>query len=387
MKTKYFIFLYALITLFLTNNSFCAKNEIENQQKSNNFVSIIERPYRGRGINPALPQKIDFTVFRFPHRPRIDTIPNKSVVDTSQAIQHNASNVFLSLPQKISHQIILESITSNICLENDIKEALKLSRVSKQFNKLSSQDIGQYLSHYSQEEKDAAFKKLFRETADSTYANKRQAAFILIYAGAHCDLYFGLAISQNDSAMIRTFLAHKANPNQKTGLAPIFFSAKTTEIAQLFIAQGIDINASDECLDTNILWHNIFRNPSSELIRLFLEHGADARKIQTYTGNCIFHHLAEIRRVIIESHSDYIIIGELLFDAAPDMINTLNKNNQTPLDFLMTMPHDCWNKGLISPLIALFKKHGAKTAQQLESDKSKPRPCFIMQPIVGNMRY
>jgi hypothetical protein len=68
-------------------------------------------------------------------------------------------------------------------------------------------------------------------------------------------------------------------------------------------------------------------------------------------------------------YNDYIKIGELLLNAMPDMVNTINKKNQTPRDTFECSINNYIFYGCKEDWIALFEKHGAKTAQQLEDEK------------------
>lgn len=295
----------------------------------------------------------------------------KITEQNNSATLYNARIPLLSLPQDVLRYIQVLSINSNDFLVKAVQTIPDLQLSCKQFYsiKLSFQYIGEnILHHYPQNEKDSLFQKCFKTNG---ITNMTPLKTILLYAGLeeravdHCILSeLQYATEKDDLEMIATCLKYNCNTAALSSHVPPFFLAKSCQAAQLFINRGTDLSTSTD-MYPNVLWYVLDKENSLELLRLYLQHGIDPKKINPSTGDCLLHNLdiASAHYFAGTNRKNFLESAELLLNALPNMINTLNAANKTPLDGFKQQ-----NKNkTISDLITLFKTRGAKTAEELQN--------------------
>jgi hypothetical protein len=263
-------------------------------------------------------------------------------------------------------------------LEDAVKTSLSLSATCKYLNTiLSTNVIGKSCKHYDITEKNNVMKKLLLSMNDETYWYKRRAAFILVCAGADntADEFYPLlrrAIHPTDKEMIAALFENNADPNQKRWCQePDWFAIKDVDMLNMFIAR--DVNLHVEAFGCpNVLWWTLVHNPLPEWIELYLKYNVDAKKRDTRTGECILHKLVSLTwSPLKKSIDDYVRIGELLLNAAPELINIKNNDGDTALGGARKkLAYDRYmsenEKQTIIALIDLFEKHVGKAAQQFK---------------------
>lgn len=242
-------------------------------------------------------------------------------------------------------------------------------------------------------------KKWLNSVNDINYWKKRNVASILIYAGAdnnscaYCSLLY-TAIHREDNDMITILFENNINPNQISLLSePDFFSIKKVEIAKIFIAKGVDLNTGTS-EKPNGLWSLILHYPSPELVKLYLHHNVDVKKIDACTGCCILHQLVTCAGISSYNIKDYIRVGELLFNAAPEMIYIKNKDGETPLDLAQVYLNNLYltrsKEKTLKALIPFFKKCEATQERKqdniLSDTKDEHIKCIICYEVTQNMR-
>jgi len=128
--------------------------------------------------------------------------------------------------------------------------------------------------------------------------------------------------------LIKALLEHNADHRDEHFLiGPIFFDAPTTEIAQLFIDKGIDVNKTNGN-SHNVLWHIIdFRFPS-ELISFYLKHNVNVNHINEFDGSCVLHSFAAYKEV--KDEDNFLTKARLIVAKNPALVNTVDHNNKTP---------------------------------------------------------
>ena len=315
--------------------------------------------------------------------PLLSPMPNETLQPT--LLKNINSFSLQTLPDKMLEPILLKNINTITPLEDGIKTALQLSKTCTRFNVLlTPKAVGQACRHYSQNEKDATLKTLLCTINNITYWNKRRAASMLIYAGAdnaasQTDPLLRTAVYRNDEAMIAALFENGANPNQTTDLGPTFFDIQTAAIAEIFRYQGVDFHAKHLPSYSNVLWYIISCNWAPQIMPFYLQHGVNAKELNSYgNNNCLLHKIADSSWVIFNRKQ----LAELLLNAAPEMVNTLNANGQTPTDMAIASREkyrnmtDSFEQQYFYEflhLITLFEKHGGKTAQQLKNQQSMAR--------------
>ncbi len=260
-------------------------------------------------------------------------------------------------------------------IEKNVKNFVRLSATCKNFRKrLSFETIGQFCQDYTLVQKNNMVKNLMKSMYNNDYYTIRLPVLSFICAGAdvNCldDNMLLQGMHNNDTQLVKIFLKHNVDPNKYTIFDPIFFNARSAEIAQIFIDKGARLNTTDEFFNTNVLRMAVQSWCSSEVLALYLKHTVNPRLISP-KNNCLLHHLVFYNSALSARGLDeFIKKSEILFEAIPDMINTLNGNNQTPLDDLKSnlKIYERKRKHPDNPLrkaIALFRKYGCKTAQEL----------------------
>lgn len=285
---------------------------------------------------------------------------------------------------------VLNSIFSYCCLENKIETLITLSYTCKRFNKLwTFESIVNLCENYAQGDKDLALQRLISPSIDDRkeYAAKRLPALILICAGAdpktrgkesenvYSERFLNTAVGYNDVQLVK--MALKCSPDPNAGgdgfNSPFFLSARTVEMVQVFIDADIDIRMTTN-FDRNVLYYL----PSLELLDFYLKCGVDPRKKFDAFGDCLLHRLAS------SYGDDNDKKAQLLLGVMSDMINYLNGFHETPIDVAQKeikknegwlknpcMNHVHINKGIknLERLIAVFRRHGGKTASELDRAK------------------
>jgi hypothetical protein len=286
---------------------------------------------------------------------------------------------FLMIPMYISGMEkkigLLDLSCDGSSLAEIVKATVMLSATCKRNQKEMPIVFGKFCKdRYDITEKNNVMKKLLWSMNDETYWYKRRAAFILVCAGADntADEFYPLlrrAIHRTDKEMIAALFENDADPNQEEHQEPDWFAIKDVDMLNMFIAR--DVNLHVEAFGCpNVLWWTLVHNPLSEWIELYLKYKVDAKKRKTRTGNCILHQLVHCAESLsIKSIDDYVRIGELLLNAAPELINMENKDGDTSLGAARKQLTDRYTsdngKQTIIALINLFEKHVGKTAQQL----------------------
>ncbi len=276
----------------------------------------------------------------------------------------------------LPNELVISIIHNEKSLEDAVKIALSLSVTCKYFNTtLSTNVISNSCKHYDITEKNNVMKKLLWSMNDKMYWHQRRGTFILVYAGADnavCEDYPLLrrAIHQTDKEMIAALFENNADPNQNNDEESDWFAIKDVDILNMFIARDVNLHGEGSD-DPNVLWYTILQNPLSEWIKLYLSYKVDAKKRKTQTDDCILHRLVHGAWTRSKkSIDDYVRIGELLLNVAPELINMKNKDGYTALGLarkeLVDNVYMFDNRQqTIVALINLFEKHVDKAAQQL----------------------
>lgn len=294
-------------------------------------------------------------------------LPVRGMEALLQAEKYDAACLLTRLPD----ELLIETQS----LKNSIKILMKLSTLCKDFNHIwTFEKIGNLCKKYSDDDKTEVAEYMvcfgYREKLCMPIS-------ILICAGLDVDLEFHpypllelFACRTNDVQLVELLFKHKANPNIKckTKDDPVFFGITTVEMAQLFVDNGVDLQAiSDNFRAPNILWKTIQGDYySSELMKFYLDHHADVAKLN-HRGECLLHALAVYFWKVTYYVGDYLKKCELLLDAISDMINLMNCYGITPTDLWM----DEFNipRPNSERCIALFRKRGGLTQQELWDKK------------------
>jgi len=323
----------------------------------------------------------------------------KYTQEALQATQYNDNDCQLtSLPNEMLLEIFPHCITQGESqkqsLKNSIKTFMQLRAICKNFNVLLTfVKIGDLCKNYAQNDKNFILDDLRcgaylkQDLDDNTSKTRCFPALILICAGADVNIVriwlrsiFRHAISNNDVQLATTLFQLNVHLN----LTKILFEVKTVEMAQICIAHGANIHATTletialmyayrgSSSETNILWHIVRENYSSELMEFYLKKKVDATQNGWENRYCLLHGLAEHGWAEIENVDDFLKKGDLLLEYIPHMINMLGLNKKTPLDIALRSLQEATTtktKLALEQLIELYKKHGGLTAQELATQK------------------
>ena len=314
---------------------------------------------------------------------------NNYVKKTShQAKKYNQLNPLAILPKGIFNNVLsyCHSPYQNPirALEKSIQYFLALKTTCKRFNKLLTfKTIGNLCKNYTPKTKNNTFKELIEDMHDVHYKIKRLPALILICAGADANIktrkgpLLEDAVYKEDKQLTATLLNHHANPNiHVRGLVPIIFFVKKVKIAQIFIDNNVDLHATDYDSGENVLWQTLQDKYSYKLMKFYLKNNADTSILNYWNKSCILHALAEESLLHYGAHDikRFLKKGELLLNAIPKkMINTVDRREKTPLDIALASLERAKKWDYRAPeafekLIVMFRKHGGKTAQELQED-------------------
>lgn len=167
------------------------------------------------------------------------------------------------------------------------------------------------------------------------------------------------ATRANDLDMIARLFRDGTDANLKFEEDPVFFYAKTPEAAKLFADNGANLNASSTDLTPNVLAYCVFagRYYNPTLIQFYIDKGVDPR-ILNKRKRSLLHLMADMMHTEENENINKTVI--ILLNTIGDMINTLDGYGYTPLDLKI-------QRIVPNPnIIALFKKYGAKTSEELK---------------------
>ena len=339
------------------------------------FTTLLSMHPKRRRTTQRMPTK---TKLQIKSSPKLLS-PKQYKEIALKAKQYNSKHFIF--PSELFLLIFSHFYTEEDCekksLENNITFLMKMSMVCEKFKHLLSfEAIGKFCSHYSLDSKNQVIENILMSTYLNLATIKKQRLPILILVCAGCDpnvknnalLYRG--ISYHDPQMTKTLVEHKANPNtiHHTSKQPLFFLAKTPEMAQILINAGANVNTlSGNWQFPSILWYLLHNSYPCSLIRFYLNNGAKI-ELHPLDQSCVLHKL--IRNAFQHNclSSNCLKKSELLLKNMPQgMINTLN-GGQTPLDVAIQF----FRKKQLSSLkqlIALLKKYGGLTALQFAKQR------------------
>lgn len=304
-------------------------------------------------------------------------------IKAQKSEEYNQSNTLITLFSDIFNQIIACCHTHDNneikALEKSIKTFMQFSATCKAMHKfLTHEVIGNFCKDYTPETKLKMFRTLMEPTYKPGDEIKHLPAVILLCAGTEnthiknelsCLLIE--AIRSNNIQRAATLFKHNADPNTQDNTVPVFFHAETVEMAQVFIHNKVDIDMNSLWPDTNVLWEVVRTKYPSELMGLYLTHRVNAETLRPSDESCLLHALGW-SNLNIDNH--FLKKAQLLVEAIPHMINTINQRGETPLDLahsaLETYYKKNINPGTLNAVITLFRRCGGKTAQELKIEKA-----------------
>jgi len=307
-----------------------------------------------------------------------------SLAEKEYAIDHKQASLaetyndtvclLTSLPNEKLIDIFSFCLVDNVnkvkSLEKSIKGFMQMNTVCRNFNRLLTfETIGEFCESYAQENKDQALINLKKEL--KKIDNNRLRILILLHAGANVNTNEGdylilYSTLENNSGLNKILFRYHANPNAKIrGMGPVFFFAETIAMAHTFInSNNFNIHAFSDYRETNVLWKMTQDDYPSELMRLYLAYGVDAKKLDLYYGSCLLHELA--KQEVEKNTDNFLKKADLLLTAIPDMINSLDRWGQTPIDIAQVSLKTSRNPKVLEQLITLFRNNRGLTAQELK---------------------
>lgn len=287
--------------------------------------------------------------------------------------QYNKEVPLVALPD------LLASVLTNqaIPIETAVHNALRLGVTCKRLNPAY---LGTLLRTYPIEDRNAVMTKLQRYL-QCGYACKRNALQLLIHAQAqpnvqdpefcyqHSTLLYQ-ASCHNDDKMVQLLFTFGADPHENFQGNPTFWSAKNSRMLQLFIAQGIDLHTCGNN-NTNVLWELVWKwDADIDLMKFYLEREVNPRLLDQDHGGSILHHVIKWSNISANHSIDTRMSKiKLLLSTIPDMVNVRDKARKTPLDCARQTEHS-------QEVIALFRKHGARTSAELEQEHKTYVPSY-----------
>lgn len=284
--------------------------------------------------------------------------------------------------------------------QNTIEVALRLSITCKHLRELlTAKKIPQICSYYDPIMQNAILRDIIKSMHVRNYKTKRLPALIAIDAGAknsrvktnYCeDVWLENAVLNHDMYMVQKLLENGANPNAKSNLGQLFCYAGTVKVAEIFFKHGAEIDAaiSSQVPEygpyyPNVLWEVVHNKYPAELMEFYLARDVNPRtrfnpSNKEFTdGNCLFHELANPACLRIDDIDNFLRKAHLLLDVIPDMINTVNHDEQTPADvaqrsFEAASRYMCNGTAeAFEDLIMLFKAYDGKTTDKCGSSIKK----------------
>lgn len=258
-------------------------------------------------------------------------------------------------------------------LSESIKTFLSLSATCKNLNALLPfKTIGRLCERYPMQAKNQALSDLMQKMQLYHCGTGRLTALILLHAGTDANALASphssllkLAALKNDTQMITTLFKRQANPNDTSIGCPTFFYATTKKMLQIFINRGVNLHMIKKHDNTNALWQTIQDSYPYSLTKFYLESGLDAANLRSRDNACLLHTLAEASHENTTGIVNLLHKAKLLLDVIPHMINALNAYDQTPRDIAQLHTATACKS-----FIALLRKHGGKTTQQLQEEIS-----------------
>jgi ankyrin repeat protein len=260
-------------------------------------------------------------------------------------------------------------------LKNSIKNFTKIRIVCKRFSDLLTiQVMGSFCKHYTDIDKKYTVSDITKALVDLDNMHcVPLPLLILAYAQADIRELFEQAVEKNNIPFVTELLKHHVDPNAIKGGFPIFFNAKSVAMAHLLINYGARIQ--ETFFGYNVLcWIvNVDEYPS-ELVQLYLARNVDAKILDPEDNSCLLHELA---RQPFNHPSNSTIVhffkkAELLLNAIPDMIDTLNKYEKTPIDTAIAYGASSTQPDIFNRLIELYRKQKELIAQAKQiTDKSE----------------
>ncbi len=154
---------------------------------------------------------------------------------------------------------------------------------------------------------------------------------------------------------------------------PVFFWAKTVQMAQLCQSNGIKLDTGH--LFPNILWTAITSdNIPSAMVEFYLQQNIPIQP-RDLDGKSLLHRLAHCCGSTKVNINNLLHKGELLLTKEPLLINALDNASKTPLDYAQQALS--LNRESALKLIALFKDKGGVTSKELLWQKTSNDSCII----------
>jgi hypothetical protein len=264
-------------------------------------------------------------------------------------------------------------------LKDTVKSFMQLSATCTLCNWLfTSAMIGNLCKNYDQKIKNQVFGGLVKKTLTLHY--DRLPISILVCAGADVKagydstLLLSKAVLCNDVKLVKTLLNHGTNPDSINDIdfpaipnkEPIFFQAKTEEMARAFIEGKVNVHMNSSW-KVNVLWKVIGHEYPSELLELYLVRGADPKKLRS-DDTCLWHRIAWLG---LNGDDNFLKKVSILLDVIPDMVNALDRDDDTPLDVAQrNVRRKEYDRLANEQCIALLRKNGALTVHELRQSKS-----------------
>jgi hypothetical protein len=317
--------------------------------------------------------------------PKSKNSTNHSHNQTQKTKRYTIPYSLTNLPPEIVPHIF-SYCRENRSLEESIKHFMRLRTVCKKLKQvITCKLIGELHKNYMQFHKDLTLNKVY------SINRMRFYTLLLIHAGADVTLkdnyLLKKAMSENNPEFVKMLLDHNADPYMMINKTnPIFSHARTKKIAKVFMNNNVDVHKTWKSHGSihNVLWHittdEWFKYPSN-LMGLYLTRGVNA-KLCDKKGHCLLHQLA---LSYDRNNADELLEkGKLLLDAIPDMINTISKDGNTPLDVVQQMLKPLKKEkrfekqcGALTQLFALYKERGGRTAQELKQNGGEKQNCNV----------
>lgn len=305
-----------------------------------------------------------------------------------EAEKYNKRNKLFNLPDNRLQDILFYSHTDNN--ENDAVQSLtssmrhygQLKAMCKHLNNtLTYETIGNFCKNYDLATRNTVFLNILKRSCDK---NIRLPILSLDHAGADCFLMYDKNYStalvrkilvENDIQMFKLLFKHQMYPEFKWFSPQAVSLIQTIEMAKIFEeSTGLCSRwgFSDELLWAIVKNGNSYEHEyAAELIPFYIKHDVNARSLDGQDWSCLLHGLAE--NAYTRNSENFLKKAQFILDVIPDMINRLNKSKRTPLDIayekLELFKKNDFSKfriQAVEQLIALFKKYGAVTAEEIQ---------------------
>ncbi len=185
-----------------------------------------------------------------------------------------------------------------------------------------------------------------------------------------------LALEKDYTSIVKALIEAGADVNAKTGgSTPLHWAARHghIEVVKILFAAGADVNARQWRGETPL--YQAIQGTNIEMTKLLLKAGADVNtkvtaslwwvaggvreeeiELKTSGGYTVLHLPAN-------SAEGLILVGLLI--EAGGSLNIRENEGRTPLDWAMHFQNRGWAK--------LLRKHGAKTAAELDAEAKQPK--------------